>query len=409
MTANLVSILLAIVLLGCHPKESTNESLDQPNGGVLKINVPENIYELTPGSLSNESEKFIAQQLFEPLFISNGNSFTPNKRIIKSFDSSRVDTLIIPFKKSVAFSNGAKVDSVSLRYWIQGFNESGSQILYSPQNHSLFVTNSNITSALTSFTEIDHYLFTMEESIPIGTGPFKLQSMNEDIVVRLSRNTNYHNNQPYLDAVEIRMIKTKDTEIEEFMNGSLDLVRLDPFDRLQFQSALSLEDHPNYTVHRLDEVTYCFGLAYGMDSLAAYQIGKVLNERPIVYSLSATPRQLLFPNLSKADLADAIPVSSDQSVFSQLSLEQLTDKGIRFSAHQESSSFLHLVEGKFDENGVPSFKQSTEQDKTPDYLVILNYWHALAVYQYYLKSDNALDKEMIDLKSLYFKKPTKLE
>jgi len=64
----------------------------------------------------------------------------------------------------------------------------------------------------------------------VGTGPFKVKSINEGDAVILERNPNYYlfdqykNRLPYLDVVEIRFIKDKRSEIIAFRNKELDMV-----------------------------------------------------------------------------------------------------------------------------------------------------------------------------------------
>jgi hypothetical protein len=229
----------------------------------------------------------------------------------------------------------------------------------------------------------------------------------------LAKNTEYHDNQlPYVDGVELRMIKTKNTEIEEFMNGSLDLIRLNPLQRLQFSNVLSLENHPNFLLTEHDEKTYCFGLTYNMDSLDTYQIGKVLKDQPVVYEMSNSPRLLRFPNLSQSKISSTIAVDSDNSTFSQLTLESLIENKVPLSANERrliDQKALYLTMGRLDADGKPELNVPREIINSADYLVILNSWSGLTVNQYYLKVEDHSAGAMIDLKSVYFKEPIKLE
>jgi peptide/nickel transport system substrate-binding protein len=70
----------------------------------------------------------------------------------------------------------------------------------------------------------------------VGTGPFKLGSIDENISIILKRNENYyrkdeHGNQlPFLDAISIQFIKDKKTELFEFRKQNLDMVYRVPTD-----------------------------------------------------------------------------------------------------------------------------------------------------------------------------------
>lgn len=66
----------------------------------------------------------------------------------------------------------------------------------------------------------------------VGTGPFSLNvdDVEEDISIILKKNKNYHlkdesgNQLPYLDAISIKFIKDKKTELFEFRKGNLDMI-----------------------------------------------------------------------------------------------------------------------------------------------------------------------------------------
>ena len=64
----------------------------------------------------------------------------------------------------------------------------------------------------------------------VGTGPFRIQNVDEDISIILSKNKNYYgvdefgNKLPFLDALSIQFIKDKKTELFEFRKGNLEMV-----------------------------------------------------------------------------------------------------------------------------------------------------------------------------------------
>lgn len=64
---------------------------------------------------------------------------------------------------------------------------------------------------------------------PVGTGPFKFKVWKEDNALVLERNPNYFEKDgdqqlPYLQAVHISFIKSKQTEYLKFMKGDLDFI-----------------------------------------------------------------------------------------------------------------------------------------------------------------------------------------
>lgn len=72
----------------------------------------------------------------------------------------------------------------------------------------------------------------------VGTGPFKIFSIEDDISIILKKNESYWgvdefgNKLPYLDAIKIKFIKDKKTELLEFKKGNLDMMYRLPTDHI---------------------------------------------------------------------------------------------------------------------------------------------------------------------------------
>jgi peptide/nickel transport system substrate-binding protein len=81
----------------------------------------------------------------------------------------------------------------------------------------------------------EKYDFDMR-TICVGTGPFKLKSINQNEAVVLDRNSHYwdidkYGNQlPYMDGLKFTFIKEKKSELLEFKRGKLDMVYRIPND-----------------------------------------------------------------------------------------------------------------------------------------------------------------------------------
>ncbi len=73
---------------------------------------------------------------------------------------------------------------------------------------------------------------------PVGTGAFYLSAVEEDIAMVLKRNNKYYgkdslgNDLPFLDALEIKFLKDRKTELFEFKNGNFDLIYRLPTDKI---------------------------------------------------------------------------------------------------------------------------------------------------------------------------------
>lgn len=64
----------------------------------------------------------------------------------------------------------------------------------------------------------------------VGTGPFILKSVDDDVSVVMARNSSYHgadefgNKLPFLDAIQLHFISDKKTELFEFKKGNLEMI-----------------------------------------------------------------------------------------------------------------------------------------------------------------------------------------
>ena len=94
---------------------------------------------------------------------------------------------------------------------------------------------------------------------PVGTGPFYLSSIEEDISIILKRNEKYYmkdqfgNRLPYLDAVNVTFIKDRKAELFEFKKGNLDMVYRLPTDNIIeiVEDAMDKTKKGEYTKYQL--------------------------------------------------------------------------------------------------------------------------------------------------------------
>lgn len=95
----------------------------------------------------------------------------------------------------------------------------------------------------------------------VGTGPFRVSSIEDDISIVLRRNENYHdfdefgNQLPFFDAINIRFIKDKKTELLEFKNNNLDMMYRLPTDYIiEIIEEDNSEAYKNYELDRKPEM-----------------------------------------------------------------------------------------------------------------------------------------------------------
>ncbi|MGE0420173.1 MAG: ABC transporter substrate-binding protein [Acetobacteraceae bacterium] len=69
-----------------------------------------------------------------------------------------------------------------------------------------------------------HVTPAQQRTAPIGTGPFKFAEFKQNELIRLVKNPDYWKpGRPYLDAIELPIIKTRSTAVLAFIAGKLDM------------------------------------------------------------------------------------------------------------------------------------------------------------------------------------------
>jgi len=102
----------------------------------------------------------------------------------------------------------------------------------------------------------------------VGTGPFKLQSIDEEISINLVRHGRYHrkdelgNPLPFLEALSIQFLKDKKSELLEFKKGNLDMMYRLPTESiievLEGTAASSQGTYSQYQLQRVPEMVSRF-------------------------------------------------------------------------------------------------------------------------------------------------------
>lgn len=112
----------------------------------------------------------------------------------------------------------------------------------------------------------------------VGTGPFKLSSVDEDISIILKKNENYYgidefgNKLPFLDAISIQFLKDKKVELLEFRKGNLDMMYRLPTDYI-FEVISSDTEEGGYGQYILDREP-----EMSTQCLLFFNMGEVFND-----------------------------------------------------------------------------------------------------------------------------------
>lgn len=290
-----VFISFVICLISCG-KKSNDSSLDlkpalggRNYGGVFRMNESENIKTLFPPSISDAFSYRIANQIYEGLLKFDQEYLTLKNGIIEGYTVS-ADGLEYTFtlKKDVKFHDadcfpngkGREVTTEDVKYCFTylctnsaqnlGFEVFKGVLKGADAYFEATKNGEKPKSEIEGITIVDKYTikftlikksslflfnlarpytyiypkeafdaYGMEMRVkPVGTGPFLVSSLDEDIVVILKKNSNYHgvdslgNKLPFLDALEIRFLKDRKAELLEFKKGNFEMIYHLPTDQI---------------------------------------------------------------------------------------------------------------------------------------------------------------------------------
>ncbi|MGF1533945.1 MAG: ABC transporter substrate-binding protein [Bernardetiaceae bacterium] len=263
---------------------------DRYYGGTFRLNETEFIRSLFPHNIVDVYSYRVASQIYEGLYKLNQETLQPEMNLAQETDLDSTRTVYtIRLKKGVFFQDDAcfpdgkgrqlKAQDVVFSFTRlctqsgldnQGFHvvdgiikgarahyeaSTGGQVpgfalegVKALDDYTVAITLEKPNSLfkyilarpeLYIFPEEAHqkYGLKMAEH-PVGTGPFALYAFEQDISIILKRHPNYHgtdrfgNQLPFLDAIDIKFIGEKKTELYEFQKGNLEMIYRLPTDHI---------------------------------------------------------------------------------------------------------------------------------------------------------------------------------
>lgn len=249
-------------------------------GGILRINEPEYIKNLFPHNITDVYSYRVASQVYEGLFKFNPRDLSIVKSLVKSYDVDPTGTIYtfqikenVFFHDDPAFQDGKgrelTADDIAFSFTQlctagpqnQGFSVFKDVIKGATRFYQASLTQQKLPS-VEGIRVIDRYTIEITLTRPnamflanlarpacfifppeafhtygpemrikaVGTGPFILDTVEENIQIILKKNEQYHgidnfgNPLPFLDAITISFIKDKHTEMLQFKKGELDMI-----------------------------------------------------------------------------------------------------------------------------------------------------------------------------------------
>jgi len=283
----LVIILIGFACTGSHDESPEDALLEKAEGGryyggVLRINESEYIKNLFPHNITDAYSYRVASQVYEGLFKFDDKTLEVIPSMVESYEVDESNTVYtFKLKENIYFHDdacfpgkeGRNVTAEDVKYCFtmlctqrpsnQNFGTIFKGVLKGADKYYAATADGNKPDFdIEGLKVIDKYTIQLELVKPhsllkidlarpacfiypreaekkygpemrikaIGTGPFYISNVDEDVAIILKRNENYHakdefgNQLPYLDAVSIQFIKDKKTELFEFKKGNLDMI-----------------------------------------------------------------------------------------------------------------------------------------------------------------------------------------
>ena len=321
---NLYSLLatsILVLIFSCSSPDRTEDSSmkltkargDRFYGGVFRLNESEYLKNLFPHNITDAYSYRIACQIYEGLFKFDDETLKVIPALAENYgldESGKIYTIKLKegvyFHDDPCFENGVgrEVTAEDVKYCFtrlctqninnQLFSSIFKNILEGANKYYNATQNGNIPDfEVSGIKIIDKYtiqlklikpnsIFMVNLSMPgcfiypreaedtygldmrvkaVGTGPFELSNLDEDISIILKKNKKYHgvdeygNQLPFLDALSIQFIKDKKTELFEFRKRNLDMIYRLPTDHIiEILDESQSENQGEYREYELQRV-----------------------------------------------------------------------------------------------------------------------------------------------------------
>lgn len=255
------------------PVAATKPGAQPKLGGTLRSAIP--------SDLPNLEAHIITPNAFESLWLvydhltAYDDKLKPQPQLAESWDvSSDLKQIKLNLRKGVQFHNGRELTSDDVKWNILrvrdpavgasvGFRNQSNwwTTIDTPDKYTIVLKSEQPRPAAFDMFEYFNILNreTMEgpdgKSKAVGTGPFSLVEWAQGDHLTFAKNKNYwQSGRPYLDGVEVKVLKDPVAAITQLESGALDVVKGPPlrdFLRLKADSKYQTFTHPSSAGHFL--------------------------------------------------------------------------------------------------------------------------------------------------------------
>lgn len=246
----LSTFTLLISILACNKNTNKNE---------ITILIEKRIPTFDPRASSDSAAERFRQLVFNSL-TRKGDNFEPVPDVAESFEASP-DQKIFTFRlrNNVKFHNGKSLSALDVKYTFETMLKDKS--LIKGASFEQHLSSIEIIDALTvsfhcrtPFPSLPNDVIPVgiipegtsaqQAKLPIGTGPFKFNSYEEEQLILLKTNEQYFQGRPSIDDLRIKIVPDNSTRESELRKGSVDLAinaDLEPVTVESLQKAPNLE------------------------------------------------------------------------------------------------------------------------------------------------------------------------
>jgi oligopeptide transport system substrate-binding protein len=414
----LLSANIALFSCGTGNDSQTTESTQIPGkggkfyGGVFKVNESDYIKNLFPHNITDAISYRVATQVYEGLLKFNPADLSLVNGIAESYNVDPTKTIYtFKIRKGVMFHDdasfkdgkGREVTAEDIKYCFtllctqnisnQGFSVFQNILKGANEYYAASANGKKPTFEVEGISIIDPYTiqFSLIESNSVflfnlarpftfifpkeayekyglemrnkavGTGPFKIASIEDDISIILKKNENYYgvdssgNKLPFLDAIKIKFIKDKKTELLEFKKGNLDMMYRLPTDHIiDILEEVNQKkgDFGQYQLQRTPEMATHF--------LSFLNTGKIFKDKNIrkAFSFAIDRKRILEYVLNGEGYAAATYGITPVDIFKNYNV-----KGIKgYDLNADSARYFLKKAGYPDGKGFPKLKLELNSD-----------------------------------------------
>ncbi len=240
---------LAAAALGLVPGLSGVAGAQTPKkGGTLRYGTVTEVASLDPHVYGGSAWRVLIEALYSPLVGYNAEG-TIVPRLAARYEQPDARTILFHLRPGAKFHDGSPVTAEDVKFSLDRIIDPGSAATLRPNLVGATVTVIDAATVKVAKPEDDATLLgvlALPEAAIVsrksiegganvkasanGTGPFVLKTYEPSVRAVLEKNPTYYEaGQPYLDAVEVRMIKSDDARVNALRSGSLDMIDFVPW------------------------------------------------------------------------------------------------------------------------------------------------------------------------------------